>query len=57
MVAHNTLPYYTNFNKKGIHTDNRNFQQVEVIIQEGIPIQLHSRKLTDPQKRYKVTEK
>ena len=39
-----------------IHTDASVFKLGAVIIQKGKPIAFHSRKLTDSQKRYTVTD-
>ena len=57
-VAHNTLLACPYFNKRfDIHTDASEHQLGAVIIQEGKPIAFYSRKLTERQKCYTVTEK
>ena len=57
-MAYNTLLDYPDFNKKlHIYTYDRNLQLGEVIIQGGRPIEFYSRKLTNPQTRYTMTEK
>ena len=57
-VARNTLLAYPYFNKHfNIHTNNRDHQLGEVIIQVGKPIAFYSRKWTETPKRYTVTEK
>ena len=57
-MAYNTLLDYPNFIEEfKINTDASKFQLGAVIIQKGKPIAFHSRKLTDAQKRYIVTEK
>ena len=54
-VAQDTLLAYPDFNKRfDIHTDASKYQLGSVISQDGKPIDLYSRKLTGPQKRYTV---
>ena len=48
-------PYFNEYFK--IHANARNFQLVTVIIRNGKPIDLYSRKLTDAQMIYTATEK
>ena len=50
-----TYPYFNETFK--IHTDARKFQLGAVISHKGKSIAFYSRKLTNPQKRYTVTEK
>ena len=58
IVAHDTLLAYTDFHKGfKIHTNSSNFQLGAVIRQKGELVAFHSRKLTDSQKSYIVTEK
>ena len=57
-VTHDTLLVYPDFYKRFyIHTDARDHQLGSVIIQEDKPIVFYSRKLTETQKQYMVTEK
>ena len=57
-MAHDVLSSYPDFNKKNkIHTNARKLQLGAVISQDGKPIAFYSTKLTDPQTRYKVTER
>ena len=57
-VARDTLLIYPYFNKRFyIHTDASYFQLGAVISKCGKPIAFYSRKLTELQLRYKVTEK
>ena len=56
-MAHNTLSTNPDFNETfKSHTDASAFQLEAVIIQKGKPIAFYSRKLTDDQQCYKVTE-
>ena len=56
--AQDTILAYPYFNKPfQIHTDASNHQLGVVIRQEGKPTAFHSRKLTETQKRFTVTEK
>ena len=56
-VARNTLLTYMYFNGVfKIHTNAREFQLGEIIRQKGKPIALYSRKNTNAQQRYVVTE-
>ena len=58
IVARDTLLTYSNFNDAfKIHTDDSAFQLGAVISQKGKPISFYSRKLTDAQMRYMVTER
>ena len=58
IVAHNTLLTYPDFNETfKIHTDASVFRLGAVTIQKSKHIPLYSRKLTDDQKRYTVTER
>ena len=58
IVARNTLLDYPDLAKLfEILTNASDIQLGAVIIQEGRPIYLYSRKLTGPQKRYTVIEK
>ena len=58
IVASDNLLTYPDFNEKiKIHTDASAFQLGAVIIQKGKPIAFYSRKLTDDQMRYTVTER
>ena len=58
ILARYTLLSYPGSNKwSKIHTDNRKFQLGSVITQNGKPTALYSRKPTDAQKSYTVTEK
>ena len=58
IVAHNTLSTYPYFNETfQIHTDASAFQLGAFISQKGKPIGFYSRKLTDTQQRYTVTER
>ena len=58
IVARNNLLTYTDFNNFfKIHTNDSAFQLGAFITQKGKPIALYSRKLTDIQNRYTVTEK
>ena len=58
IVAHDTLLTYTDFNETfKIHTDASAVQLRAVIIQIGKPIAFYSRKLTDDQQQYTVTER
>ena len=58
IMAHNTLLTYPDFNETfKIHTNASAFQLGAVISQKGKPIDFHSRKLTDAQHCYTVTEK
>ena len=57
IVARDTLLTCLDFNETfKINTNASAFQLGSVIIQKGKPINLYSRKITDPQKRYTVTE-
>ena len=58
IVDGNTLLAYLHFNEEfKIHTDSRSFQLGAAILKKGKPITFYSRKLTDTQKIYAVTEK
>ena len=58
IVAHDTLSTYPYFNETfQIHTDASAFQLGAFISQKGKPIGFYSRKLTDTQQRYTVTER
>ena len=58
ILARDTLLTYPNFNETfKIHTNASAFQLGAVIIQKGKPIVFYSRKLTDDQMRYTVTER
>ena len=58
IVDPDTLLTFLDFNETfKIHTDASVFQLVAVIINKGKPIALYSRKLTDAQKRYTLTER
>ena len=58
IVACNNLLTFTDLNEEfKIHTNVSNFQLVAVISQKGKTIDFYSRRLTDYQKRYTVTEK
>ena len=57
-MSHDTLLTYTDFNETfKIHTDDSAFQIGAVIIHKCKPISIYSRKLTEDQKWYTVTEK
>ena len=57
-MAYNNLLTYLGLNETfKIHTDASEFQLGEVIIQKGKPITFYSKKLTDAQQRYTVTER
>ena len=57
-MSHDTLLTYPYFNEAfKIHTDISTFQLGVVIIQKVKPITFYSRKLTDTQQLYKVTER
>ena len=57
-IAHYTLLAYLHLNERfDIHTDANNYQLGVVIIYNGKPIALYSRKLTGLQTRYTVTKK
>ena len=57
-MACNNLLAYPDFNEEfKIHNDAGNFQLGAVISQKDKPIALYSRKLTDAQKSYTLTEK
>ena len=57
IVDRNILLTYPDINELfKIHTDASKFQLRVVIINKVKPIAFHSRKLTDDQKRYTVTE-
>ena len=57
-MACDTLLTYTDYYKAfKIHTDTSAFQLGTVISQKGKPINFYSRKLTDSQQRYTVTER
>ena len=57
IVTCDTILTYPDFNETfKIHTDASAFQLGAVIIQKGKPIAFYSRKLTDAQQRYTVTE-
>ena len=57
-MACDNLLTYPDFNEEfKIHIDARNLQLGSVITQNGKPINLFSRKRTDPQKMYTATEK
>ena len=57
-MADNILLACPDFNKQlKIHTNTSKFQLVSVISQDGKPIAFYSRKLTNPQMRYKVPER
>ena len=57
IVASDNLSTYPDFNKTfKINTDASKFQLGAVITQKGKPIAFYSRKLTDSQQWYKVTE-
>ena len=56
-MASDSLLTYTDFNETfKIHTDASTLKLETVISQKGKPIAFYSRKLTDAQKRYTVTE-
>ena len=58
IVSHDTLLAYPDFNKRfDIHTDASDHQLGAVIIQNGKTIAFYSRKLTETQNRYTVTER
>ena len=58
IVACNTLLTYLDFNEKiKIHTDASGFQLGAVISQKDKPIAFYSRKLTDFQQQYTITER
>ena len=58
IVDHDTLLTYSYFNEEfKIHTNDSNFQLGAVISQKGKPIDFYSRKLTNDQIRYAVTER
>ena len=58
ILAHDTLLTYPDFNKKfNIYTDASGFQLVVVIIQKDKSIAFYSRKITDSQKWYTVTDR
>ena len=57
-MARDTLLTYLDFNETfKMHTNASAFQLGAVIIQKGKPIPFYSRKLTDAQQRYTVTER
>ena len=57
-MARDTLLTYPNFNETfKIHTNASAYQLGAVISQKGKPITFYSRKLTDAQQRYTVTER
>ena len=57
IMAHDTLLTYTDFNETfKIHTNASAFQLGPVISQKGKTIAFYSRKLTDYQKWYTLTE-
>ena len=57
IVAHDTLLSYPDSNEEfKIHNDASDLRLGEVIIQKGGPIAFYSRKLTDANKMYTVTE-
>ena len=57
ITARDTLLTYPDFNEAfKIHTNDIAFQLGAVITQKGKPIALYSRKMTDSQQRYTVTE-
>ena len=57
-MVHDTLFDYPDLNEDvKIHTNYSKFQLRAVIIRKENPIVFYSRKLTDVQKRYTVTEK
>ena len=57
-MARDTLLTYLDFNEDFyIHTDARNLKLRAVILQKGKPINFYSRKHTEPQQRYTVTER
>ena len=57
-VSHDTLLSYPDFNKRfDIQTNASNHHLGSVISQETKTIALYSRKLSETQKRYTVTEK
>ena len=56
-MSRDTLLTYPDFNEIfKIHTDASKFQLGAVISQKEKPIAVYIRKLTDSQKRYKVTD-
>ena len=58
ILARDTLLTYPDFNETfKIHTNASAFQLEEVISEKGKPITFYSRKLTDAQQWYMVTEK
>ena len=58
IVAHDNLSTYLDFNKTfKIYTNDRAFQLGAVIIQKVKPIYFYSRKMTDTQQRYTVTDR
>ena len=57
-MARDTLLTYLDFNENfKIHTDARNLKLVAFILQKGKPINLYSRKCTESQQSYTVTER
>ena len=57
-MARDTLLTYLDFNEIFyIHTDARNLKLGAVILQKGKPIALYSRKCTESQQSYTVTER
>ena len=57
-MARDTLLTYPDSNEKfKIHTDARNLKLGAVILQKGKPINFYSRKCTEPQQGYIVTER
>ena len=58
IVARDTLLTYPDFNEKfKIHTNASLFQLGAFISHKGKPIAFYSRKLTDSQQRYTVTDR
>ena len=57
-MARDTLLTYPGFNESfKIHTDARNLKLGAVILQKGKPISFYSRKCTEFQQSYTVTER
>ena len=57
-MARDTLLTSTDFNETfKIHTNDSAFQLGEVISQKGKPIAFYSRKITDVQQRYTLTDR
>ena len=57
-MARDTLLIYPDFNENfKIHTDARNLKLGAVVLQKGKPIAFYSRKCTEAQQRFTVTER